>query len=157
MYPLSDRESGPPAPAPVRWVPGEKRTVKPAGAAPAVAPSGTSVIRRFDHGHRGMRGGDRPYQAKASLLEQAGILLHRALASAARGARDAGQAPEDILISCLGRNIGPDEISADEQLGSTGVTGDALATCLHKKLGTNFSGNDFPSTITLGAILNKIV
>src|SRR5215475_10621440 len=45
--------------------------------------SGTRARHRLDHGHRGMRGRNGSREAKARLLEQAGIVLDRALAPAA--------------------------------------------------------------------------
>jgi hypothetical protein len=99
----------------------------------------------------------RPYPDSIAPSGLSEMTETRASAVARRGARAVGEPPEDVLIDCLGRNIGPDDIAVDEPLGNTGVSGDALATCLNGNLGTHFRGSDFPPNRTLGAILDQIV
>jgi len=56
--------------------------------------------------------------------------------TSARAARAATQSVEDVIIDCIGRQIGTDQLSLTESLGDAGIDGFALATCINEALGT---------------------
>jgi hypothetical protein len=68
----------------------------------------------------------------------------------------AGLDPDEAALECIHIQTGSESLDPSQQLGKAGVKGGALATCVNGKLGTSFSGADFPPEMTLGDCLDKI-
>jgi hypothetical protein len=66
------------------------------------------------------------------------------------------ESTDDITMECIGQQTGTSLIDPGETLAQAGVSGDRLARCLNGQFGTNFSGADFPPTMTLGGCLRFV-
>ena len=63
---------------------------------------------------------------------------------------------EDVIVECIGRQIGTDQFNLAEKLGDAGIDGFALATCINQELGTSFRGSDFPPSQAIATAINLI-
>ena len=60
------------------------------------------------------------------------------------------QHPSDsIVLGCIRAQAGGAIITANATLGGLGVSGFTLAGCINGQLGTNFTGADFPPSMTV--------
>jgi hypothetical protein len=95
---------------------------------------------------------------KKSTSRQIGKISHKAKSSAPlrQAALAVRPDPDEAALECIHIQTGSEALDPDQQLGKAGVKGGALATCVNGKLGTSFTGADFPPDMTLGDCLDKI-
>jgi hypothetical protein len=95
---------------------------------------------------------------KKSTSKQIGNTSRKAKSTAPyrKAALAATPDPDKAALECIQIQTGSESLDPSQQLGKAGVKGGALATCVNGKLGTSFTGADFPPDMTLGDCLDKI-
>jgi hypothetical protein len=60
------------------------------------------------------------------------------------------------VLGCIRQQSGGRDLSGNPKLGDIGVDGFILAGCINEKLGTNYTGTDFPPTMRVLDVIHKV-
>jgi hypothetical protein len=63
--------------------------------------------------------------------------------------------PEKV-VACIKHQSGGQDLSNNPQIGKIGVDSGLLARCINDNFGTNYTKDDFPSTMTVLGCVRKV-